>query len=207
MKPSPLPSGRDAQRRAVLDAASRILSAEGDAALSTRRVAKEAGASTMVLYSLFASKEGLVDALLAEGFRRFAVELQRVRDPDPWRHLDQLGHAYRRFALANPTYFRLMWRERACPVPKNLEHRAAVAEGQTAFATFLEGVRGVMVALDRPAREIEPAAVQAWSAVHGFVSLELAGVFAGHPSMEPAYAQLLEFISRGLGKPAQAPRR
>ena len=55
-------------RQKLLRLASQILSESGYHALSMRRLAKEAGCSTMVLYNTFGSKEGLVNELYQEGF-------------------------------------------------------------------------------------------------------------------------------------------
>ena len=56
----------DATSRALRAAASRILDAEGIGALSLRRVATEAGVTTMGIYSRFGGKDGLLDALCLE---------------------------------------------------------------------------------------------------------------------------------------------
>ena len=68
--------GQLAVRRALLDAASRLLVEEGPQALSMRRVAAAAGCSTTVLYTLFGGKEGLADALYREGFARLTAAIQ-----------------------------------------------------------------------------------------------------------------------------------
>src|SRR6478752_6240769 len=52
-----------ATAEALLDAAERIVAADGPDALSMRRVAEEAGTTTRAVYSLFESKEGLLVAL------------------------------------------------------------------------------------------------------------------------------------------------
>lgn len=186
-------------RRDLLDAASRVLAEEGLAALTMRRIAREVGASTMVLYTHFGDKDGLVEALLAEGFRRFAEALRAVERADPWEHLKAIGQAYRRFALANPTYYRLLWSH---PRPEDVAERFGEARrhGQVAFSVLTEAVTRVLAALDRPAREVLPAAVQVWSAVHGHVSLELTGELPPD-ELEELYAGTLAFIARGLGRP------
>ena len=55
-------AGRPAVRRLVLDAASRLLEAEGPEALTMRRIAAEAGCSTSVLYTS-ASANNLSESL------------------------------------------------------------------------------------------------------------------------------------------------
>lgn len=181
-------AAREHRRVEVLDRAARLLASEGVGGLTMRRVAEEVGASTQVLYTLFASKEGLVDALVEEGFRRFGEALGRVRHADPWQHLRALGLSYRAFARQNPDYYRLLWSGASRPE----ERRPPRAE--IAWQALLSGVTRVLAALDRPAREAEPIATAIWSAAHGFCSLELAGFPAG----DDAYADLLELCAAGI---------
>ncbi|MEY2552238.1 MAG: hypothetical protein QOC57_98, partial [Ilumatobacteraceae bacterium] len=54
----------------LLKAASELLAEEGPAALTVRGIANAAGVSTMNVYSRFGSKDGVVDHLFVEGFRR-----------------------------------------------------------------------------------------------------------------------------------------
>ncbi|PZT71318.1 hypothetical protein DN402_04935 [Streptomyces sp. SW4] len=61
--------------RALLDAAERILSAEGLEALTVRRVADEVGTTTRAVYTSLGSKEALVAGL---GVRGFALLAARV---------------------------------------------------------------------------------------------------------------------------------
>jgi AcrR family transcriptional regulator len=193
-------------RRAVLDAASRLLVDEGPAALTMRRLAAEVGASTMVLYSRFEGREALIALLLEEGFARFADALGAVDHPDPWENLRLLGHAYRRFALDHPRYFRLMWggahgaRKEASPPPLD-------GHGRRAFGSLLIAVTRILAALDRSAREAEPLALSIWSTVHGFVCLELAGACGPVEHTTAAYEGTLAFLLAALGAPASRPRR
>lgn len=186
-------AAREHRRLEVLDHAARVLANEGAGALTMRRVAQEVGASTQVLYTLFASKEGLLEALVGEGFRRFGEALGRVHDDDPWLHLRDLGLAYRRFALENPDYYRLLWSGAGDPDPDDKP-----PGGEIAWQALLSAVTRVLAALDRPARDIEPTATAIWAAAHGFCSLELAGFPAG----DEAYEALLDMSAAGvLGAP------
>lgn len=190
--------GDGVDRRAVLDVASRLLANEGPSALTMRRLADEVGASTMVLYSRFEGREGLMNELLIEGFSRFADALGAVMHPDPWEHLRQLGRAYRRFATENPTYYRLMWGspQTSAPLPRDCAPLPLQAHGQRAFGALLVAITRILADLDRPARDAEPLAMSVWSTVHGFVSLELAGVVG--PSADEAYEVALDFVLAAL---------
>lgn len=195
-KPSRSRREGSVDRSRVLDVASQLLLEEGPAALSMRRIAQEVGVSTMPLYTLFESKEGLILALVGEGFRRFAAALGSVRQTDPWARLRGLGHAYRHFAGENPTYFALMWTPGGRP--KAAEGSPAQQDGEAAYRYLQDAVTDLMSELDRPAREIEPAAANTWSTVHGFCTLELAGVFADREQADLLYESTLDFVERAI---------
>ncbi|MEU5285086.1 TetR/AcrR family transcriptional regulator [Streptomyces sp. NPDC020755] len=86
-------------RRRLLSEAARILSEGGPAALSARRLAKEAETSTMAVYTHFGSMPELVRALTREGFARFLVRVEAVpRSEDPVAELAELCGVYQAFA-------------------------------------------------------------------------------------------------------------
>lgn len=165
--------GRAELRGALLDAASRLLAAEGVAALTMRRVAAEVGCSTTVLYTMFGGKDGLAEALYREGFERFRRRLAELAsDPDPLAHLYQLAAAYRASALADPHYYRVMFLQ---AIPGFVPDDEALAAADAGFDVLIDCARacvdtGVFV----PSDPGEIAQVL-WAAAHGVVSLELAG--------------------------------
>ncbi|MPV39041.1 TetR family transcriptional regulator, partial [Georgenia subflava] len=97
-------------RRRLLEHASEAIAAGGPDSLSVRAVAAAAGTTTAAVYSLFGSREALVQEVVAEGFRRFAGHLAAVpRSDDALADLLALGVAYRTSALANPHFYRVMF--------------------------------------------------------------------------------------------------
>ncbi len=85
-------SSDDEQGIAILEAASKLLSEEGAGALTVRRIATEAGCSTMGLYSRFGGKDGVVDQLYVQGFDQLCDAMsaapqdrRRARRPPPVR--------------------------------------------------------------------------------------------------------------------------
>ncbi|MER7467064.1 TetR/AcrR family transcriptional regulator [Streptomyces sp. NPDC097981] len=167
--------GQEAARAAVLDCAIGLLIADGPAALTMRRIATEIGASTKVLYTMFGAKEGLADALYREGFARLRRAQEQVpHSPDPLTRLDRLGAAYRRHALAEPAYYRVMFEQ---AVPGYRPSAASLAVAETAFDTSVAAVTACIDAgVFRPGDAYEISKLL-WAAAHGAVSLELAGHF------------------------------
>jgi AcrR family transcriptional regulator len=166
--------GQEALRRTLLDAASRLLVAEGAGALTMRRVAAAVGCSTTVLYTMFGGKEGLADALYREGFERLRRRLEAVPAQDPMARLAALARAYRENALAERAYYGVMFQQ-AIP-----GFRPGAASLAAAAASLEVLTRAVAAAVDAGTlRPGDPRAVAEvlWAAVHGVVSLELAGHF------------------------------
>jgi AcrR family transcriptional regulator len=94
--------------RDLVDAAERIVEAEGLEALSVRRLACEVGTTTRAVYSLFSSKEGLVVALGTRAFDLLGSAAASLPlSNDPGRDLVLAGLTFRRFAREHPALFRI----------------------------------------------------------------------------------------------------
>jgi AcrR family transcriptional regulator len=76
-------NARAGLRTELLELADQRLQLEGPAALSMRRLANAAGCSTMVLYSTFGDKGGLLRALAEREAERWIDAVTMFADPDP----------------------------------------------------------------------------------------------------------------------------
>src|SRR2546430_17013286 len=93
----------------------RVLAERGAAELTVRRVAEAAGASTMGIYTRFGSRAGMLEAIYRRGFELLRDALVEARDAAPaGQRILPLATAYRRFALANPPLYALLF-ERPLP--------------------------------------------------------------------------------------------
>jgi AcrR family transcriptional regulator len=94
---------------ALLEAAERIVAAEGLNALSVRGVANAVEVTTRAVYSLFGSKDGLVVALGVRAFDLLKAALDALpTTSDPTRDLVEAGAlVFRRFALDHPALLRI----------------------------------------------------------------------------------------------------
>lgn len=105
------PREHDAETAAALvDAAERVLLAEGLDALTVRRVAAEAGTTTRAVYTLFGSKHGLVVALGRRAFEILGAGFANLAETDdPVADIVNGGIVvFRRFALQHPSLFRMI---------------------------------------------------------------------------------------------------
>lgn len=102
---------QDDTSEALLAAAHRLLAEHGSEALTVRRIANEAGMSTMNVYSRFGGKDGVIDELYIDGFTRLYAAIDAVPMTGDFAHdIVEMAHTYRRFALENPTYYKVMFR-------------------------------------------------------------------------------------------------
>jgi AcrR family transcriptional regulator len=158
-------------RRALIDAASRLLESEGPSALSLRAVAREAGVSPAAPYHHFKDKGELLEAVAQEGWTLLDVALGKAKAdaPSPQEAMNALGVAYVCFARENPALYRVMYdtaRDRE-DLPDQMQE-----EGDSAYCK----VRDTLVeagADPQDTLDIELATTAAWCSAHGLA--EMAG--------------------------------
>ncbi len=167
----------DETSRALLEAAHRLLAEQGSEALTVRRIATEAGMSTMNVYSRFGGKDGVVDELYRSGFERLFAAINSVPVTDDFDgDLLKMAHAYRQFALDNPTYYHVMFRSAIHDFTPSDEATEMALAGLHVF------VERIGVGQERGAVRTDPTyppteiAAWLWASCHGLVSLELFGI-------------------------------
>src|SRR3954465_8798951 len=156
MSPRPAPD-LDSRRDQVIRAARDLAESDGWAAVTMRRLAAELGVTQPVLYSAFAGRQALIDAVALGGFGDLATALEAV-DASPLARM----HAYVDFAAAHPRVYEAMF-----SMPSELPFAAEDTPEalQQAFAAipvaFPDG--------DGTRAEV------AWSALHGLATLQASG--------------------------------
>ncbi|TML08874.1 MAG: TetR/AcrR family transcriptional regulator [Actinobacteria bacterium] len=189
----------DEQGQALLEAASRLLADDGADALTVRRIAADAGCSTMGVYSRFGNKDGVVDHLFIEGFRRLIAAMDSVGDSgNPLEDMHQCGLAYRRNALENATYYLVMF---ARAVPGFVPSDEARTVSYSSFERLVERVRRCQDAGQYVDGSPEAMAEVIWGAIHGHVMLELVGMQATDDDPAARYDHMLALIEQGFRKP------
>jgi AcrR family transcriptional regulator len=166
--------GQEVLRASLLDVAAQLLAAEGPSALTMRRIATEAGCSTMVLYKHFGSKDAIAAALYLEGFARLKRHLDSVpRTEDPAEHLAALGRAYRENALAEPNFYDVM---HGTGIPGFTPDAAATEAAAQSLAVLHEAAqRCITEGIFRPEADPTEITEVLWAAAHGIISLERTG--------------------------------
>ena len=162
----------DSLRADLLRAAARALAADGEAAISIRTVAADAGTTTAGVYALFGSRDQLVDKVVGDGLAQFQRRIaERKRHEDPLADLVGLCHAYRRAALEMPQVYRALGvvaRRREVPMLGGPEQMTLVGPA----------VARVLGTGPDDAETYEHA-ITLCALVHGLVLLEIDNVLTG----------------------------
>jgi AcrR family transcriptional regulator len=185
-------------RDEIKQAALRQLALSGPAGLSVNAIGKELGVSGPALYRYFASRDELLTELVIDAYDDLAATLRDAVDATPKRPLrrrfEVLARAYRAWALAQPHRYRLLF---GPPLPGYDAHaERLVAASRGAMNVLLETLPDDHEGA-RPTRSLAAQATRwanrqhldadaakaivamlAWSRLHGFVSLEIAGNYA-----------------------------
>jgi AcrR family transcriptional regulator len=160
-----------AVRTALLENAARLLATEGAAGLTLRRLAEATGTSTMAVYTHFGGMQYLRDEVRREGFARLRVHLETVAPTtDPVADLARLGQEYRANATENPHLYRAMFMDLPQPGEDDI--------GLDTFDLLATCVVRCQAAGRFSPGEPVSLALQLWSAAHGVVALQLAGLLA-----------------------------
>jgi AcrR family transcriptional regulator len=154
--------------RALVDAARRILEAEGAAALSLRAVAREAGVSPAAPYHHFKDKTELLEAVAHGGWEEVSEIIAEARRSasDPADAIADIGMAYVKFARENPALYRLMY--------DTTRDRTSMPEHAQQEDSGYSQVQLALVAAGcDPADEgeLELATIASWCAVHGLAEM------------------------------------
>ena len=185
-------------RRALLAETTRTIRKEGVEGVTLRAVGKRLGVSRTALYRHFADKPALLAAVAREGFQAFTRELSQA-----WaaagggrNGFRAMGTAYIRFAMANPSHYRVMFGAFKDLCERDTE---LAAEAQASFQVLLDAV--VMLQKDGLLRADPPQtlAQYIWAAVHGVAMLAIDGQLGPDPKAADALAIFaLERLSTGI---------
>lgn len=121
---------RAATRQEILDAAWALCHRHGLAGLSLRELAGEVGLRAPSLYSYFASKDAIYDAMFASGYRDLADHLAGLDGAPPGRGTLRVGtRRFFEFCTTDPVRYQLLF-QRTIPgfVPSDESYALAVAQ-------------------------------------------------------------------------------
>jgi AcrR family transcriptional regulator len=185
-------------RRALLDEAVTTIRSEGVDGLTLREIGARVGVSRTALYRHFADKRALLAAVATEGFRTLRQQLVAAwEDGGRGRTaFESMGVAYIRFAVANPSHYRVMFGGFVDPDACDAELAAEAAGAFQALVDALAALQrdGIMRAEDtvKMARFV-------WAVVHGVAMLGLDGQLREPGAVEELTGYALERLRTGIG--------
>ena len=176
---------------ALIHAAETVLDRDGTSAVTVRAVAREAGVAAMGVYNRFGSKEGLLTELAVRSFDQLAAAIAVPAGPNPVDRLRLACYGYRGFALAHPARYALIF---APGSPAGEPSSPARTRGHEVFEALVDMVHAV--SSPRGSDSVEQAQA-VWAAIHGAVTIELAGV-GQTPDAAISFEGLLDLVVTGL---------
>jgi AcrR family transcriptional regulator len=203
------------QRDRLLEVALRRLEESGPEVLRARALTAEIGTSTQALYTLFGGMPGLFEAIVADGFERFAAHVKAVPETDdPVADFFAKGWAFGEWALTHPQLYRLMFGVTGGGLRQHAGLELTVAGAANSSPEARTAMEVMVRSMDRVVtsgriRPVDPvlASGQFLSATHGYLLLAIAGVFTPSGDGLEVAREMGVNLMVGLGDSPEAAKR
>jgi AcrR family transcriptional regulator len=190
-----------------LAAAERLVQNGGPDAVSIRAVASTVGTTTRAVYSLYGSKQGLMDALAVHAFDLLRDGVSQLPTTQaPVDDLVKAGLIFRRFAVEHPSLFRIAFGSTSdSPIRARPAVRNAASVALDALKTKIARLADAhLIDSDR----IDEVTLHFDAVCEGLAAIELRGTFASDTAellwTDGLSAMLRGLASRELPRPAHA---
>ncbi|GLZ78548.1 hypothetical protein Afil01_33550 [Actinorhabdospora filicis] len=180
----------DTVKERLVVTATELFATRPPESVTIRALAAAAGAATAAVYTLFGSKEALVEEVRARAVAGLFGALSAVpRSPDALTGIETLAAAYRRWALDQPHLYTVLFGG-----VRTFEPTGPVGTGDP-IGILLDAIgracdEGVL------SGDEQAIALSIWVSLHGLVTLELAGALT--PAVaEATFAAAIPAVLRG----------
>lgn len=199
------PSRQETEKR-FLDAAERLLVEIGYPAITTRRLAEEAGANHGLVHYYFGSMEELFIRVL-ERFTRRLVARQREMYAAPAPYVEKWRAAIRYLEQDRP--YQKIWWELQAMAWNRPEYRERVARVHGAWCDAMRAA--VAEALAEYRLDGGPLSADAWVTLivalnEGIILERLSGIDRGHAELLSGIDRWLSSLEKRSPAPAEGPR-
>ncbi|MBD3583852.1 TetR/AcrR family transcriptional regulator [Flavobacterium selenitireducens] len=161
---------KEETRCKILDAAYRIVKAEGWQGLNMRKIADDIEYTPPVIYEHFSNKDAILKEITKKGFLQLYNELKELKEniSDPEEQLEAMWMAFWNFAFKNMEMYQVMFGvEMTCWLMK-------VPEAELQYELFLETIARVMPG-EPDAEVVKQKYFSFFSVVHGLISINIVG--------------------------------
>jgi AcrR family transcriptional regulator len=185
-------------RRGLLDEALATIRTEGVDGLTLRGIGARLGVSRTALYRHFADKRALLAAVATEGFRMLREALVTA-----WQEggrgraaFEAMGVVYVRFAVANPSHYRVMF---GGFVDSQSCDPQLAAEAAGAFQALVDALTALQRDTIVRGDDTETMARFVWAVVHGVAMLGIDGQLREPGGVEELTRYAIERLWTGIG--------
>jgi AcrR family transcriptional regulator len=191
-------------RDEIVAAAERLLEREGsEEALTLRSVAREAGIAAPSIYTHFADRDAILDAVLDIAFERLRLLVLDSAEgvSDPVERLLAGCQAYVRFGMQDPARYRVLFgRQRSgrptMPSAADISELPEVWRRRLeAFQVLVDGVRACVAAGRSASQDPYADATTLWTSLHGAVIMRQFVPVFPMPPVERAVDDLVRRIA------------
>ncbi len=176
----------------LLDAAEAVLDRDGVGGVTIRAVAQHASVSPMSVYNRFGSKDGMLVALAMRALDQLAAAIDVSADIEPKERFILACRNYRDFAIRHPARYSLIF---GAGTPLEDQASDVARSGRAVFDVLVALIRTLKVS-DRK-RDLPEDAQIVWSAVHGAVTIEQAGI-GQTPDAADTFDRMLKMFATGF---------
>jgi AcrR family transcriptional regulator len=185
----------EAFRERLCDVAEEKFAAHGADGVTLRELADALGVSPMTPYRYFKDKDAILAAVRARAFNCFAEAMEVAEAGAKKKKGAFTGSAYVNWALSNPAAYRLMFDTQQPTAMSYPELVAAMGRARETMTAYWRRIK----AEGRYKGDVELAGHIMWSAMHGAVMLELAGLLHGPMDARKLAARAMLSVARDLG--------
>ena len=184
-------------RRSLLDEALAMIRSEGVERLTLREIGARTGVSRTALYRHFADKRALLSAVATEGFRELRLQLIAAWDSGGRgpAAFEAMGAAYVRFAVTNPSHYRVMFGGVVDPSASEPE---LGVEATGAFQALVDALRVLQEDGRVRGDDTLTMARFVWAVVHGVAMLAIDGQLRAPCGVEDLVPYALARLESGI---------
>ncbi|SKC89253.1 TetR/AcrR family transcriptional regulator [Maledivibacter halophilus] len=150
-----------------------LINKEGIEGFSLRKVASMCGVSHNAPYKHFKDKDGLIDEIIREVWKKFYIVLLEVTElysNEPKLQIVEMGKAYVKFMVENPEYFKFMFLSDN-PYPIKIEDDKFLNAKAGAFGVFKDSSERYFMGINLNKDLYMQKTLTMWSMIHGIAIL------------------------------------